>query len=269
MSSLTEEALPREQQNLMVIDHDDGYVGGAEEEFIEPLFLSIKKETGMLTCEQEEAEYEDMTVSIARMHSSCELYPEKFKRTNPLLCYSKDGRNPSCKNPLCGPDAGPNPCLGEWKKIGGKNVKVKPCDYGNFHGSEKPRCQEVERLLVYEVGEGTCMPYWFSVKSLGLSSLRAFMKKLNRKVQASMIPRKRAGLPRPHSSMFQFKLSSAYHESDKGNSYQPTFSGIEPIAEDIEELILEISELCRNTFYEKVVDDEAIENWRAEERSNA
>jgi len=283
-------SLPAEQDDFdawMEEDEDDSEV--------EPLYLSIGqkgKQAGLLVCDQAEEEYSSLTVALIRQHDTCKCYPVKFSKDNPLLCCSNDGINPSCEDPLCGPDAGENPCLGVWKKIDGKNVKTKPCEYGNWNGNEPPRCQEGRQNLVIEVGNETYMPYWLEIKSIGLKPLRGLENKLKISTKTSVVKRKKQGLGKAKKCMFVFDISSVEDVRDSGSSYQAAFNHVTPVykmiensmmvddpelvlteqdiedimtdTKNIEEALARLSYSCQDKFCEARVDSEAVAKWKSE-----
>lgn len=285
-----QENLPAEQDDFdawMEEDEDDSEV--------EPLYLSIGqkgKDAEWLICEQAEEKYKSLTVALIRQHYFCKCYPAKFSKDNPLLCCSNDGLNPSCKNPLCGPNAGPNPCLGVWRKIDGKDVKTKPCSYGNWNGNEPPRCQEGRQNLIMEIGNETYMPYWLEIKSIGLKPLRGLESKLKISVKTSVIKRKKQGLGKAKKCMFAIDITSVEDVRDAGSSYQAAFNHVTSIAKmieyslvandpelvlteqvlediiadarDIEESLARMAHACKDKFCEARVDDEAVAKWKAD-----
>lgn len=296
----TETFLPEEEAQgggELAVQEDDFLSWMEEDEDdseVEPLFLSIGqkgKAAELLVCDQAEEGYKSLTVALVRQHDSCRCYPAKFSKDNPLLCCSNDGINPSCDNPLCGPDAGANPCLGIWKKVDGKNVKIKPCAYGNWNGDEPPRCQEGRQNLVIEVGNETYMPYWLEIKSIGLKPLRGLESKLKISVKTSVAKRKKQGLGKAKKCMFVFDISAVEDVRDSGSSYQAAFSHVTPIAKmledsmmrdpeialtdqefkdiinytrDIEESLARLAHACKDKFCEARVDDEAVARWMLE-----
>lgn len=284
---------PDEFDRWMEEDEDDSEV--------EPLFLSIGqkgKEAELLICDQAEEEYSSLTVALIRQHNICKCYPAKFSKDNPLLCCSNDGINPSCEDPLCGPDAGENPCLGTWKKVDGKNVKTKPCEYGNWNGNEPPRCQEGRQNLIIEVGNETYMPYWLEIKSIGLKPLRGLESKLKISVKTSVVKRKKQGLGKAKKCMFVFDVTAVEDVRDAGSSYQAAFTHVTSVfqmisdamlinpttglkdpervlteedieeimadTKDIEESLARLSYACQDKFCEARVDPEAVAKWKSE-----
>lgn len=284
---LVEQGEPDEFDRWMEEDEDDSEV--------EPLYLTIGqkgKEAELLVCDQAEEEYTSLTVALIRQHDTCKCYPAKFSKDNPLLCCSNDGINPSCEDPLCGPNAGENPCLGTWKKVDGKNVKTKPCGYGNWNGNESPRCQEGRQNLIIEVGNETYMPYWLEIKSIGLKPLRGLESKLKISVKTSVVKRRKQGLGKAKKCMFVFDVTAVEDVRDAGSSYQAAFNHVTSIFQmisaqrlaqdpelildaentaeimaetwDIEESLARLSHSCRDKFCEARVDSEAVAKWKSE-----
>ena len=283
--------LPEEKSDYekwMEEEEDDGD--------IEPLYLVVDQDGNGLVSEQAEEQYEAMTVALIKQHDVCKCYPPKFNKNNPLLCCSNDGKNPSCENPLCGPDAGPNPCLGVWKKVDGKNVKIKPCEYGNWNGNEPPRCYEAIQNLILEIGRETFMPYWLEIKSIGLKPLRQLENKLKYETKTSVIKRKKKGLRKAKKCMLAFDISTRKDVRDSGTSEQATFGNVRGITEmfkeqlleeansigemelnltpeqlavlhedakDFEEALSKTAHACLDKVCEARVDDEAVAKWKA------
>ncbi len=122
--------------------------------------------------------------------------------------------------------------------MNGKNVRTKPCPYGNWENEEKPPCDELMKLLVLEVGEGTMTPYWLTVKGFGMTAYSGLNKRLGMKVRALKGQLARRGKKGAKKCLFSFVLSTEKKEHDAGDHYIPAFSEIEQIHDDLKSDIL-------------------------------